>query len=115
MSGEFRQFLESRQIEHTRGAPYRPRTQGKVERCQRSLKNLVQRLTFQYPWDLEQEISRFVDYHNHQRYHESLTNVTLADVYFGMAKEVQSRREEVKCRTLEARRRQHTQIPRAAA
>jgi hypothetical protein len=55
-------LLESRQIGHTRGAPYHAMSQGKVERCQRSMKNLVQPQTFQYPWDLEQEISRFVDY-----------------------------------------------------
>jgi putative transposase len=62
-----------------------------------------------------QEISRFVDYYNHQRYHGSLGNVTPADGYFGRAKEVQSRREEIKRRTLEARRQQHTQLLRMAA
>ena len=56
-----------------------------------------------------------MDYYNHQRYHESLDNVTPADVYFGRAKEVQSRREEIKRRTLEARRQQHTQMLPAAA
>jgi len=65
--------------------------------------------------DLEREITRFVDYYNNQRYHESLGNVTPADVYFGRAKEVHSRREEIKRRTLEARRRQHTQTLRMAA
>ena len=79
-------------------------TQGKIERCHRSMKNLVQLQRFRYPWDLEQEISRYVDYYNHQRYHESLNNVSPADVYFGRAEELQSRREEVKHRTLEARR-----------
>jgi hypothetical protein len=79
------------------------------------MKNLVQLQNYAYPWDLEQEISRFVDYYNHQCYHESLDNVTPADVYFGRAKEGQSRREEIKRRTLEARRRQHTQMLRAAA
>ena len=115
VSGEMRRFLESRQIEHTCGAPYHPMTQGKIERYHRSMKNLVQLQTFQYPWDLEQEISRFVDYYNHQRYHELLNNVTPADVYFGRAKELQSRREEVKRRTLEARRQQHTQMLQPAA
>ena len=62
-----------------------------------------------------QEISRFGDYYNHQRYHESVGNLTPADVYFGRAKEVQSRREEIKRRTLEARRQQHTQLLRMAA
>ena len=49
MSGELRRLLESRQIEHTRGAPYCAMTQGRIGRCQRSMKNLVQRQTFQYP------------------------------------------------------------------
>ena len=115
VSGELRRFLESRQIEHTRGAPYHPMTQGKIERYHRSMKNLVQLQTFQYPWDLEQEISRFVDYCNHQRYHEWLDNVTPADVYFRRAKEVQTRRQEIKRRTLEGRRLQHVETLKAAA
>jgi transposase InsO family protein len=32
VSGELRRFLKSRQIEHSRGAPYHPMTQGKIER-----------------------------------------------------------------------------------
>ena len=71
--------------------------------------------TFSYPWDLEPEITQFVDYYNSQRYHESLDNVTPADIYFGRAREVQSRREEIKRRTLETLRQQHTQLLRTAA
>jgi putative transposase len=83
-------------------------TQGKIERYHRSMKNLIQLQDYAFPWDLEWEIGRFMDYYNHQRYHESLDNVTPADVYFGRAKEVLTRREEIKRQTLEARRRQHT-------
>ena len=86
-----------------------------MKRYHRSPKNLVQVQTFQYPWDLEQEISHFVNYDNHQRYHESLDNVTPADVYFGRAKEIQTRRQEIKRGTLEARRRQNTQRLQMAA
>ena len=64
---------------------------------------------------MEQEIARFVDYYNNQRYHESLNNVTPADVYFGRANGVLTRREEIKRQTLEARRRQHTQSLQMAA
>jgi hypothetical protein len=35
------------------------------------------------PGDLENQIGAFVDHYNNHRYHESLANVTLADVYFG--------------------------------
>ena len=77
-----------KRMEHTRGAPYHPMTQGKIERYHRSMKNLIQLQNYAFPWDLEREIGRFVDYYNHQRYHELLDNVTPADVYFGRAKEV---------------------------
>jgi hypothetical protein len=53
--------------------------------------------------------------YNYKRYHESLDNVTPADVYFGRAKEVQSRRDGIKQRTLEARRDQHRQLLMMAA
>jgi putative transposase len=90
-------------------------TQGKIERYHLSMKNLVLLQNYVYPWDLEREIARFVDYYDHQRYHESLDDVTPPDIYLGRTKEDQSRREEIKRTTLEARRRQHTQMLRAAA
>ena len=60
-------------------------------------------------------IARFVGFCSNQRHHESPDNVTPADVYFGRAKEVQSRREEIKRKTMQARRQQHTETLKAAA
>jgi hypothetical protein len=58
---------------------------------------------------LEHVIEGFVTYFNNERYHESLDNLTPADVYFGRAEEVKRRREEIKQATLEQRRRSHQQ------
>ena len=41
VSGELRESLRERGMGHTRGAPYHPQTQGKIERYHRSMKNVV--------------------------------------------------------------------------
>ena len=109
VSGELRTFLERRHIEHTRSAPYHPMTQGKIERYHRSMKNIVNLQNYFLPTELEVEITSFVNYYNHQRYHESLDNLTPADVYFARAKEVLSKRDQIKKQTMQQRRLQNLQ------
>jgi len=84
-------------------------TQGKIERYHRSMKNIVNLQNDFLPGELEAEIAIFVMYYNNQRYHESLDNVTPADVYFGRMKEVLSTRAEIKKRTLQQWRLQNLQ------
>lgn len=109
VSGELRSFLESRHIEHTHSAPYHPMTQGKIERYHRSMKNIVNLQNYFLPSQLETEIASFVNYYNNQRYHESRDNLTPADVYFGRAKEVLTKRDQIKKQTLQQRRLQNLQ------
>ncbi len=59
------------------------------------------------PGDLEAHIEAFVEHYNHQRYHESLANVTPADAYFGRAPAIIKLRERIKRQTIEHRRLQH--------
>lgn len=59
------------------------------------------------PGDLERQIEAFVDYYNNRRYHESLNNVTPADVYFGRAETILKEREKIKKLTIKKRRLQH--------
>ena len=61
------------------------------------------------PGDLEAQIEAFVDHYNHQRYHESLNNVTPADVYFGRDKAILKQRKRIKQKTFETRRLHHSQ------
>jgi putative transposase len=96
-----------RGMAHTRGAPYHPMTQGKIERYHLSLKCVVKLLHYYFPEQLEEEIGRFIEFYNNRRYHESLNNVTPADVYFGRDREILARREQLKKQTLELRRRQN--------
>ncbi|MGB2960051.1 MAG: integrase core domain-containing protein, partial [Bacteroidota bacterium] len=99
-----RDYLQDRGMGHTRGAPYHPMTQGKIERFHRSMKNEIRLQHYYLPEELEQEINRFIEYYNNERYHESLNNVTPADVYFGRYQEVITRREQLKRETMKHRR-----------
>jgi len=100
-------YLEKQGMTHTRGAPYHPMTQGKIERYHRSMKNVVKLQNYYFPWELEQELSRFVDYYNNHRYHESLNNVTPSDVYFDRHREILTKRDQIKRKTLDLRRKQN--------
>ena len=104
ISSDLADYLKPFKIQHVRGAPYHPQTQGKIERWHRSLKNLVKLEHYYFPWHLEQAIASFVTFYNHRRCHESLNNMTPADVYFGRAQEVQARRDLIKQKTLAQRR-----------
>ena len=52
----------------------------------------------------KQEIARFIEYYNHERYHESLRNVEPVDVYGWRSKQILDALEEIKRRTLQLRR-----------
>jgi transposase InsO family protein len=61
---------------------YHPQTQGKIERWHQTLKNRILLENYYLPGDLEMQIAAFIEHYNHRRYHESLDNLTPADVYF---------------------------------
>ena len=79
-------------------------TQGKIERFHRSMKNVVKLQHYFMPWELEQEIGRFIEYYNNERYHEPLKNLKPVDVYDGRGKQILVRREKVKKRALRMKR-----------
>jgi putative transposase len=109
ISGELANWLEDRKMAHTRGAPHHPMTQGKIERWHQTLKNRILLEHYFLPGDLQAQIAAFAAYYNHQRYHESLGNLTPADVYFGRGQTILLERERIKRQTMEQRRLHHHQ------
>ncbi len=79
-------YLESVGMNHVRGAPNHPQTQGKIERYHCSMKNVIKLEHYFRPEELIYRLNEFVEHCNNNRYHESLQNVTPADVYFGWDK-----------------------------
>ena len=107
LSGELRDYLGKRRMAHTRGAPYHPQTQGKIERYHRTMKNVVKLQHYYFPWELEAALRDFVAYYNNERYHESLDNVTPADVYFGRQYAVLTERDKIKRLTMKRRKKEY--------
>ena len=107
ISGELADYIKDNGMSHVRGAPYHPQTQGKIERWHQTLKNRILLENYFLPGDLERQIENFVEHYNHERYHESLKNVTPADVYFGCAQSIINRRERIKEKTIQHRRLQY--------
>ena len=109
VSADLAKWLEDQSMEHVRGAPYHPMTQGKIERWHQTLKNRILLENYYLPGDLEAQIKAFVDDYNNRRYHESIDNLTPADVYFGRGQIILMERERIKRQTIANRRLQHRQ------
>ena len=94
-------------MRHVRGALYHTQTQGKIERWHQTLKNRILLDNYYLPGDLERQVGAFVEHYKHHRYHESIDNLTPADVYFGRAQTILAKRERIKRETIAIRRFQH--------
>jgi putative transposase len=107
ISNNLAEYLVGVGMDHVRGAPNHPQTQGKIERYHRSMKNVVKLEHYYSPDQLRYRLEEFVDHYNNQRYHESLNNVTPADVYFGRREAILEKRRRIKQKTMNNRRKQY--------
>ena len=107
LSTDLTEWLGGKGMQHVRGAPYHPQTQGKIERWHQTLKNRILLENYYLPGDLEHQVAAFVEHYNHGRYHESLGNLTPADVYLGRGEAILLERERIKLQTIANRRLQH--------
>jgi putative transposase len=107
ISADLAKWLDGQDMDHVRGAPYHPMTQGKIERWHQTLKNRILLENYFLPGDLEAAIAAFVAHYNHLRYHESLGNLTPAGVYFGRGPTILIERERIKRQTIANRRLLH--------
>ena len=93
----------SRPVESTRNS-----TRNRSIGCwHQALKNRILLDNYYLPGDLERQVDAFVVHYNHIRYHESIDNLTPADVYFGRAETILAERHRIKRATIANRRLQH--------
>lgn len=96
ISNEFAEYISSKAMKPVQGKPNHPQTQGKIERYHRSMKNVVKLGNYYLKGDLIERLEEFGNHYNNHRYHESLNNLTLSDVYFGRDKEILNQRNLTK-------------------
>jgi len=68
------------------------------------MKNVIKLDNYYSPEELEKSLAEFIEYYNNERYHESLDNLTPADVFFGRDYEIRNQRKETKYQTMRQRR-----------
>ena len=94
ISADLANWLADQNMDHVRGAPYHPQTQGKIERWHQTLKNRIsarELLPTGRPRSRDRGLCRPLQSPalsretapTRDRYHERLGNLTPADVYFG--------------------------------
>ena len=80
---------------------------GQGRRWHQTLKNRILLENYYLPGDLELKIADFFSHYNHLRCHESIANLTPADVYFGRGQTILLERERIKRETFKTRRLLH--------
>lgn len=109
ISAELKGWLEKNGMAHTRGKPYHPMTQGKIERWHRSLKDCILLENHYLPGELERRINDFITHYNTRRYHESLNNLTPEDVWRGRGESILEQRRKIKEKTMQLRKKLYFQ------
>ena len=71
------------------------------------MKNQILLNHYYLPSELEEQLHRFVSYYNHNRYHESIDNLTAADVYYGRGIAILTLRKRIKLNTIASRRKNY--------
>ena len=71
------------------------------------MKNRVLLENYYLPGDLKAGVGAFVEHYDHRRCHESLGNLTPADVYFGQHHAIIERMKKIKELNIQKRRLAH--------
>lgn len=109
VSSALSHWLGEHGIPHTRGKPYHPMTQGKIERWHRTLKDRILLEHYYLPGELARQVEDFVTHSNTRRYHESLNNLTPECVFTGQHGAVLTQRDKIKRDTIALRKKLHAQ------
>ena len=100
---DFKEFIRISGMTHVRTSPFYPQSNGKIERCHKSLKSeCIRPRTPLSLDDARRLVEGYVEHYNHVRLNSALGYITPNDMLAGRQKEIQAARD----RKLEETRRQ---------
>ena len=80
LTNPFRRMLHELGVKHRHTKPYRPQTNGKVERFWRTIEHdLIEETDFDNVEELKDELLKYLIYYNEHRPHQGISNKTPAD------------------------------------
>jgi transposase InsO family protein len=94
ISKEFKQLITLIGMTHTTTSPYYPQSNGKLERCNKTIKDYLKTMYIADYKDGCRIMGEFIDHYNNQRLHSAIGYITPHDKLFGQASKIQKRREE---------------------
>ncbi len=74
------------------------------------MKNIIKLDNYYSPEELIRALEIFVEMYNHERYHESLNNLTPADVYYCRGEKILKERERIKRECFKERKRNYEKL-----
>ena len=99
ISGNLAAWLEAEGIDHVSGTSNHTQMQGRIGLWHQTNKNRILLENYCLADALKEAIAAFVEHYNHQRHHESLGNLTPADVNFGRAESILRQQRQIKTHT----------------
>lgn len=94
ISKEFRVFLAQVGMTHTTTSPYYPQSNGKLERCNKTIKEFLRTMYIADSKDGLRLIGEFIGYYNTQRLHSAIGYVTPKDKLAGNEQQIFNTRDE---------------------
>ena len=101
---EFKVFISQTGMTHVTTAPYYPQSNGKLERCNKTVKHFLKTMYIADYEDGVRSIDEFINYYNNERLHSAIGYVTPNDKLHGREESIFAAREEKLEKAREQRR-----------
>jgi transposase InsO family protein len=103
--GGLKVYLKHLGIRHVFSMRNHPQTNGKIERLNRTVKDQLTLIVHASPEAFDRALEAFLQWYRYEHYHEGISNLHPADVYYGRADAILEQRKQLKEHSKKTRKR----------